>query len=139
MVIGHFKRCRKNKDFEPCLACSRSDKSRQLVSFPEMYRQEVGKLTDAELFRFLGEIGRPGRYLEKLETIFHHPSSPILNIAIEKTAEGGLVDVLTSSLNPVKPYHASGGDPFFEIDSFEAIGPRNSKPGFEIIVLHFSN
>ena len=109
--------------------------SKQVVSFPELYRQEPGKLTDADIFRFLAEIGKPGKYLEKLETIFRHPSSHILSISIEQTKEHGLVDVLTSSLNPVKPYHASGADPFFEIDSFEQIAPTCAKP-FSTYVNH---
>ena len=98
------------------------------ISFPELYRQEPGKLTDADLFRFLAELGKPGKYLEKLETIFRHPSSPILQISIEQTKETGLVDVLTSSLYPVKPYHASSRAPYFEIDSFEEIAPNLARP-----------
>ena len=45
------------------------------------------------------------------------------------------MDVLTSSLNPVKPYHAAGGDPYFEIDSFETIPPVLATP-FSTYVNH---
>ena len=35
--------------------------SAQVVSFPELYRQEPNKLTDVDMMRFLAELGRPGK------------------------------------------------------------------------------
>jgi hypothetical protein len=46
-----------------------------MVPFTELYRQEASKLLDSDILRFLSEIGKPGKQLEKLEMIFRHPSS----------------------------------------------------------------
>ena len=46
-----------------------------------------------------------------------------------------LVDVLTSSLQPVKPYHAAGADPYFEVDTFEEIPQQLAAP-FENYLNH---
>lgn len=52
-----------------------SGNSKQVVSFSDLYRQEPNKLMDEDLYRYLTEIGKPGKYLEKLDPIFRHPSS----------------------------------------------------------------
>ena len=102
----------------------------QHFSYTDFYRQDEKRLSDEDLLKFLAEIKRPGRLLDKLETIYRPPNGSILSIKIHQAQEN-LVDVLTSSLHPVVPYHAAGGDPYFENDSFELLRPemlRRAKP-----------
>ena len=84
-------------------------------SYNELYRQDQNKLRDEDLFKFLAEMRKPGRNIEKLEKLYKTPNGDTLSIRINM-AEDNLVDVLTSSLHPVVPYHAAGGDPYFETD-----------------------
>ena len=106
------------------------------IPFGDLYRQEANKLKDEELFRFLSEIGKSGKNLDKLDRIYRPPNLSLLTVIIEPLKENEqLVDVLTSSLQPVKPYHAAGADPYFEIDTFEDI-PQHLAAPFENYLNH---
>ena len=53
------------------------------LPFGDLYRQEANKLKNEELFKFLAEIGKTGKNLDKLDRIYRPPNLSLLTVIIE--------------------------------------------------------
>ena len=53
------------------------------LPFGDLYRQEANKLKNEELFKFLAEIGKSGKNLDKLDRIYRPPNLSLLTVIIE--------------------------------------------------------